>query len=63
MIDEADAIFAMDDQNQEQLLTRWAGAKEKVYILSACAGDNYRSVGIPDPHHMGQNQTTCAIGL
>ena len=57
MVDEADAIFAMDYQNQVQLLTRWAGAKEKVYMLSAYAGEDYRSVEIPDPYYMGQNET------
>jgi len=64
MVDEADAIFAMDYQNQVQLLTRWPGAKEKLYMLSAYAGGHYRSVEIPDPYYMGQDGTiVCYRGL
>jgi len=57
MVDEADAIFVMDYQNQVQLLSRWAGAKEKLYMLSAYAGEDYRPVEIPDPYYMGQDAT------
>lgn len=57
MVEAADAIFAMDYQNQVQLLTRWPGTREKVYMLSAYAAEEYRSVEIPDPYYMGPDDT------
>ncbi len=57
MVDEFDAIFAMDYQNQVELLSRWPAARKKVYMLSAYAGENYRSVEIPDPYYLGPEGT------
>jgi protein-tyrosine-phosphatase len=57
MLVEGDAIFAMDYQNQVELLSRWPAAKEKVHMLSAYAGKSYRSVEIPDPYNAGSEET------
>jgi protein-tyrosine phosphatase len=57
MIDQADAIFAMDNQNQVQLLSRWPRARNKVFMLCAYAGKEYRAVEIPDPYYGGQEET------
>jgi len=57
MVDEADVIFAMDYQNQVQFLTRWAGAKEKLYMLSAYSDAYKHPVEIADPYYMGQAET------
>ena len=56
-VDRADAIFVMDCQNQVQLLARWATARDKVFMLAAYAGREYRSVEIPDPYYLGEEQT------
>ena len=59
MVDQADAIFAMDFQNRVQLLSRWARSRNKVFMLSAYAGKEYRAVEIPDPYYdyAGQEAT------
>jgi len=57
MMDAADAIFAMDYQNQVELLSHWPAASKKVYMLSAYAGKNYGSVEIPDPYYVGPEET------
>ncbi len=57
MVDQADAIFAMDFQNRVQLLSRWARSRNKVFMLSAFAGKQYRAVEIPDPYYAGQEET------
>jgi protein-tyrosine-phosphatase len=57
MIDRADAIFVMDYQNQVQLLSRWAHARSKVFMLSAYAGKDYPAVEICDPYYIGHEET------
>jgi len=57
MVNQADAIFVMDYHNQVQLLSRWGGAKKKVFLLSAYAAGDYRPVEILDPYYMGQEGT------
>jgi protein-tyrosine phosphatase len=60
MIDQADAIFAMDYQNQVQLLSRWPSAENKLFMLAAYSSQEYRPVEIVDPYYLGQPQTrTC----
>lgn len=60
MVDQADAIFAMDYHNQVQLLTRWPASSRKIFMLSAYAGQDYRPVEIADPYHQGLEGTrTC----
>lgn len=57
MVNQADAIFAMDYQNQVQLLSRWPSAGNKLFMLAAYASPEYRSVEISDPYYLGQQQT------
>jgi protein-tyrosine phosphatase len=57
MVDDADAIFAMDRQNQVQLLSRYPPAKGKVYMLSAYAAEDYRSLEIVDPYYTNEDGT------
>jgi len=57
MADQADVIFAMDYQNQVQLLSRWGHAAKKVFMLSAYAGECYRPIEIRDPYYLGPEGT------
>jgi len=57
MVDQADAIFAMDYQNQVQLLSRWPSAGKKLFMLAAYAGPEYESVEIADPYYQDQQHT------
>jgi protein-tyrosine-phosphatase len=57
MVNEADAIFAMDYQNQVELLSGWPGAGKKIHMLSGYAPRNYRLVEIPDPYYLGRHET------
>jgi protein-tyrosine-phosphatase len=57
MVDEADAIFAMDHHNQVQLFARHPRAKSKVFMLSAYAGEDYRSAEIADPYYTTEDGT------
>jgi protein-tyrosine phosphatase len=57
MVDRADAIFVMDNQNQVQLLSRWSSARNKVFMLGAYAPKEYRGVEIRDPYYLGQDET------
>ncbi len=57
LVAQADVIFAMDYQNQVQLLSRWKDSRNKVFMLSAYAGEDYQSVEIRDPYYLGLEQT------
>jgi protein-tyrosine phosphatase len=57
MVDQADAIFAMDYQNLVELLAYYPNAKEKIFMLAAYAEDSYRGVEIPDPYYGDAQQT------
>jgi protein-tyrosine-phosphatase len=57
MLEQADAIFAMDYQNHVELLCRYPAVKEKVFMLSAYAGDDYASTEIRDPFYGNENET------
>jgi protein-tyrosine phosphatase len=50
IVRQADVIFAMDYQNQVQLLSRYAEARNKVYMLGAYA-KQYQSLEIRDPYY------------
>lgn len=50
MVDEADAILAMDFQNKAELLTSYPDAAEKIYMLSAYAEGAWKNREIPDPY-------------
>jgi len=57
MVNQADAIFAMDYQNQAQLLSRYTQAKNKVFMLGAYAGEGTHVSEIRDPYHGGEEAT------
>jgi protein-tyrosine phosphatase len=63
LVEQADVIFAMDYQNQVQLLSRWASARHKVFMLAAYAGEEYRSVEIGDPYYQDQEQTRSCYNI
>jgi protein-tyrosine phosphatase len=57
LVARADVIFAMDYQNQVQLLSRWKDSRRKVFMLSAYADADYGSVEISDPYYLGSEET------
>jgi protein-tyrosine phosphatase len=57
MVNQADVIFAMDCQNQVQLWARYSQARNKIFMLSAYAGEDYRSFEIRDPYYAGEEGT------
>ena len=57
MVDQADVIFAMDYQNRVQLLSLYPQARTRVFMLSAYRDEKHHSDEIPDPYHMGQEET------
>ena len=57
MINQADAILAMDYDNLAQLLSRYPGAGEKIFMLSAFASQDYLGVEITDPYYSGEEAT------
>ena len=64
MVNQADAIFAMDFQNKAELLTLYPESAEKIYMLSAYAEGPWRDREIPDPY-LGDLEVTryCARQL
>ena len=50
MVDQADAIFAMDFQNKAELLTLYPDAANKIYMLSTYAEGAWKYREIPDPY-------------
>jgi protein-tyrosine phosphatase len=63
MVGQADVIFAMDYQNQIELLTRYPSAEHKVFMLSGYAGLDYRSVEIRDPFYGNEEETVRCYGI
>jgi len=57
MVRQADVVFAMDYQNQIQLLSRYSEAKDKVFMLGAYAGEDNRPLEIRDPYYAGEEGT------
>jgi protein-tyrosine phosphatase len=57
LVAQADLIFAMDYRNQVQLLSRWKASRNKVFMLSAYAGGDYRDREIHDPYNLGLEET------
>ena len=49
LIEQADAIFAMDFQNKAELLTRYPEHREKIHLLSAYGDGAQRYREIADP--------------
>lgn len=57
MVEQADAILAMDFQNKAELLTLYPEFQEKTYMLSAYAEGPWQYREIPDPY-LGDLETT-----
>ncbi|HYM75119.1 MAG TPA: hypothetical protein VE377_04005 [Candidatus Dormibacteraeota bacterium] len=71
MVDQSDAVFAMDFQNKAELLTIYPEAREKIYMLSAYAEGDWKDREIPDPYlgdldatrYCGRQLQTCIRNL
>jgi protein-tyrosine phosphatase len=59
LVEQADAIFAMDFQNKAELLTRYPEHREKIHLLSAYGDGAQRYREIADPYS-GDLETTRA---
>jgi protein-tyrosine phosphatase len=57
MVDEADAILAMDFQNQLDLLSRYPDAASRFFLLGAYSGTTARPVEIRDPFFGDMDET------
>jgi protein-tyrosine-phosphatase len=57
MVEEADAIFAMDYQNQVELLFAYPAAGQKIFMLGAYVGGGPRHLEIADPYYGTPDQT------
>jgi protein-tyrosine phosphatase len=51
IVDQADVIFAMDYQNQVQLFSRYARARNKIFMLGAYVGEDFHCLEIRDPYY------------
>jgi len=58
MVAQADVVFAMDFQNQAELLTRFPQAHDKIFLLSDYAEGAQRGRAIADPYFGDQNETS-----
>jgi protein-tyrosine-phosphatase len=58
MVANADTVFAMDFQNQAELLTHFPQAREKIFLLSDYAEGEQRGRPIPDPYFGDQDETS-----
>ncbi|HWW13950.1 MAG TPA: hypothetical protein VN310_04745 [Candidatus Dormibacteraeota bacterium] len=56
MIASADAVFAMDFQNQAELLTQFPQAADKIFLLSSYAEGGQRGRAIADPYFGDQDE-------
>lgn len=57
MVQESDAIFAMDYQNQVELLSAYPAATPKIFMLGAYVGAVHRQLEIADPYYATPEQT------
>ena len=57
MVQEADAIFAMDYQNEVELLSAYPAARQKIFMLGAYVADGHRHLEIADPYYASPEQT------
>jgi protein-tyrosine-phosphatase len=63
MVDRADAILAMDYQNQVELLSRYPDAADKFFLLGCYAGTNSRPIEIRDPFFGSEEETVSCYHL
>jgi len=57
MVEQADVIFAMDYQNQLQLLSGFPLSKNKILLLRAFSGERHGPFEIRDPYYIEQEET------
>jgi protein-tyrosine-phosphatase len=57
MVQEADAIFAMDYQNEVELLSTYPAARHKIFMLGAYVAGVHRHLEIADPYYATPEQT------
>ena len=58
MVANADVVFAMDFENQAELLTQFPQARDKIFLLSDYAEGEQRGRAIPDPYFGDQDETS-----
>ena len=63
MVDETDAVLAMDFQNQVELLSRYPNAVDKIFLLGAYSGASTRPIEIRDPFFGDLDETRRCYGL
>ena len=63
MIANADAVFAMDLQNEAELLTQFPQSANKIFLLSSYAEGGQRGRAIADPYFGDQDEMSrcCAV--
>ena len=57
MVDRTDVIFVMDYQNQAQILSRHAAAKNKVFMIGSLGDPTNHLSEICDPYYEGLDGT------
>lgn len=57
MVEQADAILAMDCRNVVELVSQFPRARNKIYVLGAYAENNDKSVEIEDPYYGHEEMT------
>ncbi len=57
MVQEADAIFAMDYKNEVELISAHPAARRKIFMLGAYVGSEHRDLEIADPYYGTPEQT------
>jgi len=63
MVEEADAIFAMDFQNKAELLTSYPESKGKIFMLGAYIESRADHCEIPDPFFGDQDEARRCYGV
>jgi protein-tyrosine-phosphatase len=63
LIDHADAVYAMDFQNQAELLAQYPHAAAKIFLLGAYADGALRHDEIPDPYFGDVDSTRECYGV
>ncbi len=63
MVAATDVIFAMDFQNQAELIVHFPDARSKIFLLSAFANHGKQFREIPDPYFGGEEETRQCFGV
>jgi protein-tyrosine-phosphatase len=62
MVDETDALLAMDFQNKAELLAQYPDAADRVFMLTAYADPPWKGREIPDPYFGDEEKTRACCG-